>query len=945
MEQYQVTGSPGSPGTPRRRTWKGRPGARRVGLCAALAASAMIAVPATGSIGSANAAGVINPGVLLAAAPLPTATQFDVTGFIQSASVDVPGDAHSGGSITVNGQVIVIPRETVVILPANALTWQELFAQAPAPYTGVATGMAMNDVPTPLTTYEVNVIGNRVVQGGHDNYIAGLVHISQNDLNNGAGYINFIDYNVSHDGGVTHVAELRIGGTVNDPLCVAAAPPAFNTVAGGATCSGNRVEINDPANPTALDELGAPGSGRYGRAQSPDTRFMVDQDNPTIAAATGYPMCIPRVLVDPAFTTGAGVFPNPDDPQCPRTNRLFKISVPNGARSSMLDPTTPGGFAISTNSGAGTATVPGYVADATVQTPMEVGDYVTFSGTLMNDNPLKPTTNLATAGVTGTYVSAHTIINNFAAYTLPGVNPAYVSIEVALVGTGGLTVFGAGEAAIRTRFEGMTTDPTRNVHVYAIDINPVTGALNDRDWGMVTPDPGPPGGAVEGRWRLRPPCTGTTPTDKVCVGPFGSSYLPPTRELRAVVDGGVGSTVSPNTAPPLNSQTPGFVAPISATSPTSANGLVAGQYHAPIGEYIFPENTPGNPIVANNFETMNFLAYGGYTSGGGTKVGQLNPWPGAAAPVSPTCTTATTGGPYSVPAGGTVTLAGNVGVGATTPVSVLWSASAGSFTNATTTTPTFSAAGLAVGTIVNVSFTASNVCGPSTAPPTTITVTAGAPTLNAIASQTVNSGTPVTLQASSPSAGPLTFQFTQTSGTAVVLPNGGTVSNVTSGANATLTFTAPSGSTVMGFSVTATNATGTSAPRTFTVTVNGSTPIYVVMTGAEYRTGKGRLILAATYSGPDFAATGANAAVLRLQPYMTVSGTMFDPTTLGNVFVPAGGGLYNITLVGAPRPACANPSGVYVDPCTAKPLVVQAYTAAGVLEGTSAPTALLRIRA
>jgi len=28
---------------------------------------------------------------------------------------------------------VIVPSETIVILPANALTWQEIFAQAPAP--------------------------------------------------------------------------------------------------------------------------------------------------------------------------------------------------------------------------------------------------------------------------------------------------------------------------------------------------------------------------------------------------------------------------------------------------------------------------------------------------------------------------------------------------------------------------------------------------------------------------------------------------------------------------------------------------------------------------------------------------------------------------------------------------------------------------------------------
>ena len=76
--------------------------------------------------------------------PVPASSQFDVTGFIQSATLGGAGSgagagAHQGGFITVNGHLITVPSETIVILPANALTWQELFALAPAPYTGAVS--------------------------------------------------------------------------------------------------------------------------------------------------------------------------------------------------------------------------------------------------------------------------------------------------------------------------------------------------------------------------------------------------------------------------------------------------------------------------------------------------------------------------------------------------------------------------------------------------------------------------------------------------------------------------------------------------------------------------------------------------------------------------------------------------------------------------------------
>ncbi|HEX3763049.1 MAG TPA: hypothetical protein VHW23_30340, partial [Kofleriaceae bacterium] len=63
--------------------------------------------------------------------PLPTSTQFDITGFLQEAHTAGPDAA---GSLRVNGQIVTIPANTIVILPASALTWDELFSQAPAPY-------------------------------------------------------------------------------------------------------------------------------------------------------------------------------------------------------------------------------------------------------------------------------------------------------------------------------------------------------------------------------------------------------------------------------------------------------------------------------------------------------------------------------------------------------------------------------------------------------------------------------------------------------------------------------------------------------------------------------------------------------------------------------------------------------------------------------------------
>jgi hypothetical protein len=865
---------------------------RRLAMLTALAVVGSLPVILSQAKDSVGAAAVVPT--------LPSSTQFDITGFLQSASLDQacvaaagssldgqghPQAAHCGGTMMLNGHAIVVPAETVVILPASALTWQELFAQSPAPYTGVATGMALNDSPAPATTYEFQAVGNRVIGGGQDRYIAGLIHVSQQDLNGGAGYINFMNY---------ATGEMEVGGVV------------------GIAGTGARVQINDPANSTSAS------GGRYGRAMSPDGRFMVDQDNPTIASATGFPMCFPRVAP-------SGVDGLETDAACPQANRPISTGVtdalgahpPAGQFDQLFRMRAPGtGF-----------------PDPAIQAPFEVGDYINYAGTLIKDG-----------GANGGYISAHTVIDNTAIYTQPGTDPAYVSIEVALIGTGGLTVFGAGEAAIRTRFEGMTTDETRGVHLYGIDINPTTGATKDRDWGTIFPDAGPPTGAVRGRWRFRPPCLafGTVPgkPDKECVFGPANGFLPPTREVRAVIEGHqqfLPGTSTPNPA----SQVPG-----SGTEVAAANGIFYGQYHAPIGEYIFPENTPGNPIPENNFNTIDFMAFGGYGSFTGVQAGVLNPWPSNVAPPARVCATATiNGAPFTVANGGSIQLSGSANADATSPVVLSWTAGTtpngtdlnGALTNANTSAPTFNATGLAAGTY-NVTFTASNICGANSATSTITVQPAPAPTINAIQNQTVTLGSPaaspVTVVATTASLPAPTFAWLQTSGGAVQFTQ--TPVAATPTATSTLRFT-PVAAGSYTFSVAATNANGTSSPVTVTINVTASTPTNIVITPSEYRIGKQRLVLTATTA--DLAVTS-----MTLQPYLTENGTMFDPASLGvSQLTTAGGGIWNLVAVGAPKPAC-NLGGAYATPCAQKPLTVKAFTGAA-LSGTSAPTALDRIRA
>ena len=161
----------------------------------------------------------------------PSSTQFDVTGFLQDATLDcatypsTSGDpARCGGTAQINGHNIIVPAETVVILPASALTWAELFTTAPAPYQANGqTGLALNDSPKPLTTYEVQMVGNRVIER--------LAWIATSPAWSTSPSRTSTQASGTSTSSTTAPASSRVGGTV------------------GVQGTGTRVQINDPAAP------------------------------------------------------------------------------------------------------------------------------------------------------------------------------------------------------------------------------------------------------------------------------------------------------------------------------------------------------------------------------------------------------------------------------------------------------------------------------------------------------------------------------------------------------------------------------------------------------------------------------------------------------------------------------------------------------------------------
>ena len=433
-----------------------------------------------------------------AMAQTPTAS-FSMLGYLQELDVANLADPLSAGTMKLNGIDVVLPGNLLIKMPGQYLTLNDLFRGAHpgvAPTLVAATkpsGLALKDVPRPPIAFEVQVIGNIV--GGE--YRAGWVNITQQDLNEGAGFIRSIDY---------AKGEMLVG------------PDTGTAVA--------RVRINDP-----LGRYGLPNADKVGGSVI-DERFSADPGNAPVSADTGFPMCIPRVA------------PPGNDPECPLGNRA---PAPNQGRFTCgpisAEPTAPAS--------------PGCQPDKPA--PLLVGDYIAFNGMMTEDSP----------GSGSFFHAAHAVHTMAGIYTSPGADPAYVFIEEALVGTLGEPYPGVDqEQTSRFRIVGFSTDPSRRVEVFLIDVD--GAAETERRLTTLTPSPV---GQI-GRIRI------TLPSK--------ANFLPVTRDVRIRIEG--------------------------HTSVKVAGSLDSGQYTAPVGEYIYPENTRfGRPMrpVSAPFENFCFLKNGG----------------------------------------------------------------------------------------------------------------------------------------------------------------------------------------------------------------------------------------------------------------------------------------------------------------------------------------------
>ena len=234
-----------------------------------------------------------------------------VNGEVQRITVNNPNDHWSGGTITVGGTLVTIPRNLLIDLPANRMTLQQLFVEAPASCVSAGqTGLAKGDSCN--TTGSGGIVSISATRNNGGNVIAGDVFI-QKGIEAITGIISYIDY---HDG------YFRLNGTPGD------------------AATGVMVRLNDPdGRHTVQQGLGCASGSNC----SADPRFTLDADNYTNAFSTGYPLCIPST--EPRTTTvglpaqpGIAALPlgtiaqaNLDgtgDALCPATNRIINGGQP-----------------------------------------------------------------------------------------------------------------------------------------------------------------------------------------------------------------------------------------------------------------------------------------------------------------------------------------------------------------------------------------------------------------------------------------------------------------------------------------------------------------------------------------------------------------------------------------------------------------------------------------
>jgi chitodextrinase len=255
-------------------------------------------------------------GFILSAAPTraqsqAAASNAPIIGEINRLTLNNAEDVWSGGVIVVGGQNVTLPRNLLIDLPANRLTLQQLFAQAPpACVARGESGLAKSDRCNNGRTGGVASITAIRTAGG--NVIAADVLI-QKGLDAVSGVVTYMDRANGY---------FRVNGNPND------------------AATGVMVRFNDPTGRHTLQQ--GPGCATGSPNCSPDPRFTEDPENYTQAFGTGFPAClpstVPRQFMDTLdlnnngnrteVLTAQSAADGTGDLLCPATNRTGPSAAP-----------------------------------------------------------------------------------------------------------------------------------------------------------------------------------------------------------------------------------------------------------------------------------------------------------------------------------------------------------------------------------------------------------------------------------------------------------------------------------------------------------------------------------------------------------------------------------------------------------------------------------------
>ena len=344
-----------------------------------------------------------------------------ISGEVERIIVNIPTDTWSGGIMVVGGVNVIIPRNMVIDLPANRLTLQQFFVNAPSAcaadlngdtipdQTGLAKADSCNGS---FTGAAVTILANRSING---DIIAGEIMLEKS-TELVSGIISYINYDEGY---------FRVDGIPGDPA------------------TGAMVRVNDPeGRHTHQTGASCAGSGPNSNC-SADTRYGVDPDNYTFTASTGYPMCIPSTVARGPYnfdvnrdgdTLDAGETITAQDNGTGTTDAL----CPEGNRG--VDP----------------------VGDSRLFAPIQVGDHVNADG------------NFETIGGV-TFLSAHTVgVSDGLTTDETAFQPDYMIFDEV-----GWDVPGYQNQRVRDLLIGFSTLGTPEVDIFGLYYDPANNVVQE----------------------------------------------------------------------------------------------------------------------------------------------------------------------------------------------------------------------------------------------------------------------------------------------------------------------------------------------------------------------------------------------------------------------------------------------------------------------------------